>query len=326
MALSNTNDSNKFPYEVTTEVMDERAMIEHAFKSIRSFKKLGFIKPEDKLDSTLLTYDPSKDVLKYQETFYLSTGYKYLSFSSLLNYSKEDYENYVQSLENLRRLSHESMEIEIGNNEDASFTTLLSLDGNELYHIDFLKEGFSNDVVDAVGLSLKPVEEGVFERFYDTLLKDMDKIKFPTMDKGYEVKSIISKWKTDHIGPELIIEYENFQNKTFLYTIRDSDLVIDAYDEKSKFLLKNGTEVNLYVSAYKDDFLAYTWFDGIHFYEITIDTQKNQLKKEEIYKIIESSLQDKSTFSDLSLFKPLNNFPILTEKDKQLREIIQKEN
>ena len=192
---------------------------------------------------------------------------------------------------------------------------------NILYESTFFHKDFTNDLMDKVAHSLKNEQDGVYDLYFDRILIDYHKVKFPKLDpERINILSISSSF-SEVSGYSLELTYTTPDDIEFIYTIRDTEQIESQYQKQGVELVKD-IEVTQYFNEYNDGFHVYMWTDGIHFYELKNSLQTSPTEKEHIYNIIESSLTDRREFENPSLFKPTNTKPTLTSEDQEIRDKI----
>lgn len=305
------------------DVLDERAIIQDVFHSIKSFKKFSFITPEDYLEKASFVYYPENDHLDYYESYSIEGVYNTIDLRSKKNFSpKKDYQFKRDSLNNIRSIDHESLQIEIGKFKEEDFSIMLAKEGEKtLYESSYYHKDFTDNLMNQVAHSLKSEDQGVYDLYFDRILLDMDKIKLPNLNPNKIGVQSISSSFTEVNGFSLELIYSTPDKYEFIYIIRDTEQIESQYQKKGTEIL-NGTEISLYFNEYNQGFNVFMWSDDEHFYELRNSIKTSLTDKEDIYEIIKSSMDDSRSFTDMSLFKPTNPKPVLNSEDKEIRDKI----
>lgn len=67
---------------------------------------------------------------------------------------------------------------------------------------------------------------------------------------------------------------------------------------------------------------SFSWTDGTYYYDIGLFDNFSDLEKEDVYALIESSLEDDRSFENKNVFKNTTDEPVYDEVAKEIQEIL----
>lgn len=304
--------------------INDREIIRETVERTREELKLGFITDDYPISNIQNVFYPETEKISYGVMYGLPTD-TIGSFQYNIDYEYEEdlFQTLVDELDNPKQLDHDSMDtVYYGEYDDEVEPNFLLFGekGDKLYNLyaGYESEGYSFDLIEAMGHSMKTEEEGAYDPFYKHFSMDLDEIKFPHINnERAEVHSAsVSYWDTSD-NSRISLSY-NIEDGTIYYGVELEPTMITG-DGIGEGTTDDGVAVTEY-EDYNDD-RYFGWDDGIYYYYIQYALpDENELTTEEIYEVIDSAMADERTFEDTSFIEPITDTPQLTENEEKINE------
>lgn len=304
---------------------DERGVIEEAMNEQRTILKPGFI-PDPSviqkgfdLTNDAITYDPATEELEHEVTYSHKVSDLSMTFAAEKNTSDDRYEEAVADMIEQKPFDdHEGFYGYIENKDKKEYTYALQTDDTSY----FFKRGwwdedfFDEEFVKLLGESLRTEADGAYDYFYDDFAFKLDSLHFPLLSKD-----VVDDFEITIQTDALYLRYDLAEsaNINFIVEANDPSGYLSNLSEIDEVKTDNGISLTVY-EAEDASITYYTWEKDETFYSLVLDANEGSLTTDEIYAIIDSSIDDTRSFENEDVFDEQVDEPSLTDVDKAILE------
>ena len=307
--------------------IDDRAALVETVERQKNVLKLGFITDEYPIENIQLAFYPTEDDFSYNAMYQLPSdsigSFQYYVMSEL---DQSDFEEFIGKLKAPKALDHDLMEAHYGKYDDEHRNNyqLYGMADEVVHHIYAGREseGYSDELIEAMGKSMR-TDDHVYDPFYKNFALDLDKIKFPSInEERAEIYAfIISYWGGEDDDSRIQVTY-NLGDGSLYYGINANPKEWYS-DEVESGKTPEGIEVTEYSEG--NDNRYFGWTDGTYSYHMQYNPpDKDAYDTEDIYKVIDSSINDDRTFEDTSFIQATIDKPQLTENEEEVNRLMKK--
>lgn len=325
-----TEDEKEFsgPLISKDNPIDDRGVMKETVERQKNVLKLSFITDNYPISNIQLAFYPTEDDFSYNTMYGLPTetigSFQYYARSE---YDASDVDGFVEGLKDPKQLDHDLMEAYYGTYDDEYENNyqLYGLAEDISYELfaGLESEGYTDELVECIGKSMKTEADGAYDPFYKHFSLDLDKIKFPyiSQDRAEIYAFIVSYWGEDDDDSRISINY-HLGDSSLYYGINSNPKTWYSV-EVDKGKTPEGIEVTEYSEG--DDDRYFGWTDGTYSYHIQYTPpEKNEFDTEDIYDVIDSSINDERTFEDKTFIQTATDKPNLTENEEKINKLMKK--
>lgn len=306
---------------------DERGVIEEAMNEQRTIRKPGFIpdpsviqKGFDLLGATI-TYDPGKETFYHEVTYAHKVSDMSMSFGAEKYTSHDRYEETLDQMKEQKPFDDdEGIYGYVGEGDKKEYRYAIQTgDTSYLFERGWWDEDFfDEEFVKLVRKSLRTEADGAYDYFYDDFAFKIDSLHFPLVSKD-AVDDMEVMIKTD----ALYLRYSlaNSAKVNFVVEAEEPTGYLSNLSKIDEVETDNGIAVTVYETE-GDDVgpVRYTWENGEYFYSVVHQSDEDALPTEDIYAIIDSSVDDSRSFENEDVFDQKVDEPSLTDVDEVILE------
>ncbi|PWA12908.1 hypothetical protein DCC39_03290 [Pueribacillus theae] len=323
---------NSAPLVDENNPLDERAMLEEAMNRQRDVLKLSFITDDYRSSRVNVGYYPLDDEFSYAASYMYPHLISSIFFEGGTTNLTSD--NGHIDTSNGEKLDHNSLDALYGANESTSGGDTYYITGEDKNGASYIvtaedsNQGYTNEMMKLMGKSMKTEEEGAYDPFYHMFSLDIDKLKFPKINKKRsDIYAAGIGVEEGSIGSHIGITYLTGDRDQISYSIQDKESLWvndDLYEEVGEEKTPGGYSVIEYSDNGEDDRYFY-WSDGEYYYELVVTASNDKtIATEDIYTIIDSAMSDDRAFATKTVFDAINEKPAFTENEKELNKLIEK--
>lgn len=310
--------------------LDERKVIETAMEKQKEILKPGFITDDYRIGHMGINYYlPEGDL--YYSASYGSYGNLIMMFYDRQPVSnKEIFNSMNENFEVDKEIEHDELKGFYGvrnTDWDSDHYEMRALHDDVSYNITVAAEEETDnlEIMERMTESLKTEADGAYDPLYNRITIDLDQVKFPTLSEDYtNVESVrIGFWDSSEAYMELEVSYELKGLGYIHFTVVDKEVNIpeDYYDLEGEKETAAKTTVTEYKDKDNDTFL-FTWTDEVYHYKILFWPHDGSFDRQDIYDIIDSSIQDQRKFANKEAFEGLRNEPNFNQTEKELEKLL----
>ncbi|WHY81222.1 hypothetical protein [Siminovitchia fortis] len=321
---------NSAPLIDENNPLNERAMLEEAMNRQRDVLKLSFITDDYRNGRVGVGYYPLDDEFSYGASYTYPHIISSIFFEGGTTNLTSD--NGHIDTSNGEKLDHDSLDALYGayefSGEDTYYITGEDKNGTSyIVKAGHSDEGYTNEMMKLMGKSMKTEEEGAYDPFYHMFSLDIDKLKFPKVNKNRSDIYAAVVEVDNTLGSSATITYLTGDEDQLSYRIKDKESLWvndDLYKKIGEEQTADGYSVIEYSDNGEDDRYFY-WSDDVYYYELEVTSYNDKtINTEDIYTIIDSAMSDDRVFANKAVFDAINEKPTFTENEKELNKLIEK--
>lgn len=328
---SHTEALKEVPIISNDKPLDERALLENALIEQGKLHKPGFITNDFKLNKTYIAYYPFNDTFGYSTTYQSLANHTTFSFDAGTSLDYMMYNSTKENITSSHTIQHKTIDLIYGKHtkyDDDYY--ILGKDKIEnivyLMHIGSETEGYTDEIVEKMGQSLKTEEEGAYDAFYNDFAIDVNQLKFPLFHDErvsvYEASIAIDKIKRN---TTIQLTYMLSEQDFLIYQIEENSTIIDdSYKEVESFTTTSGKLITEYVKEDDAENRVFHWKDHAYDYTLSLSLKNTDIiDKSELREVIESVFEDNRSFENKDVFQPTHKKATVNQATIELNKLFE---
>ncbi len=170
------------------DFLNERAEIAKMMEKQRELLKPGFIKEGDIVD-LFIYYSTGADSVEYRAAYGLDIDIPLITFSGRTNFSENFLEDRINELTETKALEHASIDGVYGKTDYDTYDMWGSYE-EEIYQLSLILDDndYYAELMNQMSHTFKTEADGAYDPFYHLVNIDLDKMKFPKMNRRIPYK------------------------------------------------------------------------------------------------------------------------------------------